>query len=258
MSKLEYNPITQTPFIGNHDSAFFKAMSAYLHKHRFTAHEALEYWPILTRRTSLQRFLALNELINLTLDVPGDIAEFGVWQGHSLLTWANLLEIYCTTDRSKQVFGFDTFSGFEEFDSVDGDIDITQRKSLDSFGGKEVLERLNDAIELFNSDRFVPWKSRIELVMGDVMKTLPVWLEKNQGRRFSLVYLDLDVYKPTKFVIEELWEKMPKGAVIAFDEYAKPAWQGESSAVDEFFLTKNQKIRKFRWNSSPGAFIIKT
>ena len=234
MSKLNFNPITQTPFLGGHDSNFFEAISSYLKKHEFTPHEALEYWPILTRRTTLQRFLALNELLRLTLDVPGDIAEFGVWQGHSLLTWANLLEIYCTTDRSKQVFGFDTFAGFEEFSSEDGVQDENQRKTKDAFGGESVYNRLIDAIKLYDSDRFVSWKSRITLVKGDVMKTLPAWIGENQGRRFSLVYLDLDVYHPTKLVIESLWDRMPSGAVIAFDEYAKPAWQGETSAVDGF------------------------
>lgn len=259
--KYQFNPITQTPFVeGGHDSKFFEAMSNYLQKHCFSAHEALEYWPILTRRTVLQRFLALNELLKMTIDVPGDIAEFGVWQGHSLLTWANLLEIYAITDRSKEVFGFDTFAGFTEFSKQDGEKDnIAQRKTMDAFGGKIVYERLLGAIELYDMDRFVSWKKRITLVEGDVLKTLPKWLEENPGRRISLVYLDLDVYKPTKLVIERLWDRMPNGAVIAFDEYAKPAWQGESQAVDEFLAENNrlERLKKFSWNSTPGAYLVK-
>jgi len=255
----QFNPITQTPFIGSHDSEAYERTANYLGTHGFTPHEALEYWPILTRRTSLQRFLALNELVKMTLEVPGDIAEFGVWQGHSLLTWANLLEIYATTDRSKEVFGFDTFAGFTGFSTKDGSLDSSQRKDLAAFGGRSVYERLVDAIALYDSDRFVPWKKRINLVQGDVVESLPQWLADNQGRRLSLVYLDLDVYEPTKFVLERVWDCMPAGAVLAFDEYAKPAWQGETAAVDEF-LTKNkrtEKLRKFRWNSTPGAFFVK-
>jgi hypothetical protein len=58
-------------------------------------------------------------------------------------------------------------------------------------------------------------------------------------------------------VIEELWNLMPAGAVMAFDEYAKPAWQGESLAVDEFLAGKHQTLKKFSWNSSPGAYLVK-
>lgn len=264
MSHHSFNPITQTPFISkggeSHDSDYFESVDLYLQKHSFSAHEALEYWPILTRRTSLQRFLALNELFKITLDVPGDIAEFGVWQGHSLLTWANLLEIYATTDRSKEVFGFDTFAGFTSFAKEDGTTgDVQQRKTLDSFGGESVYRKLLDAIELYDMDRFVSWKNRISLIVGDVMETLPKWLSDNQGRRFSLVYLDLDVYEPTKFVMDQLWSHMPNGAVLAFDEYAKPAWQGESQAVDEFLQENGLKetLKKFPWNSTPGAYLIK-
>jgi hypothetical protein len=168
MTKYQFNPITQTPFLKGHDSEFFEMVEGYLKKHEFSAHEALEYWPILTRRTTLQRFLALTELFKLTINVPGDIAEFGVWQGHSLLTWANLLEIFCSTDRSKQVFGFDTFAGFGEFTSEDGLEDSTQRKTLNAFGGRQTYSRLVDAISLYDIDRFVPWKNRIILVEGDV------------------------------------------------------------------------------------------
>ena len=258
MSRFQFNPITQTPFLMGHDSDFFEMVTRYLEKHEFSPHEALEYWPVLTRRTTLQRFLALAELFKLTLNVPGDIAEFGVWQGHSLLTWANLLEIFCNTDRSKQVFGFDTFTGFGEFSSEDGLQDQSQRKTLDAFDGRRAYDCLVDAISLYDADRFVPWKNRIILVEGDVTETVPKWVAENPGRRLSLVYLDLDVYRPTKVVMEKLWKLMPNGAVMAFDEYAKPTWQGESQAVDEFLGDKLQVLQKFSWNSSPGAFLVKS
>jgi hypothetical protein len=254
----KFNPITQTPFLGGHDSAFFERVQSYLEENKFSPHEALEYWPLLSRRTTLQRFLALDELIRATLDVPGDIAEFGVWQGHSLLTWGNLLEIHCNTDRSKQVFGFDTFTGFTQLDEEDGSgEDVQQRRSLLAFKQRESYQRLVGAIELYDSDRFVAWKPRIHLVKGDVNLTLPDWIKNNGGRRFSLVYLDLDVYAPTKIVLDNVWSLVPKGGIVAFDEYAKPAWPGESLAVDEFFYDKSERIRKFTWTSSPGGYVVK-
>ena len=76
---------------------------------------------MLARRQALKRFLAHVELFKMTLDVPGDVAEFGVFRGFGLFTWANLLESYCIGDRTKVVYGFDNwqgFTGFSEQDSV--------------------------------------------------------------------------------------------------------------------------------------------
>jgi hypothetical protein len=47
----------------------------------------------------------------------------------------------------------------------------------------------------------------------------------------SLLFLDFDLYKPTRVALEELVPKMPKGAVIAFDELDNPlmAWRNKSN-----------------------------
>ena len=44
---------------------------------------------IYTRRVFLKRFLAHYELYRLTIDLPGDIVELGVYRGASLFSWAN-------------------------------------------------------------------------------------------------------------------------------------------------------------------------
>lgn len=51
--------------------------------------DAVKMFPVLVRRQWLKRFLAHVELFKLTLDVPGDIAELGVFRGAGLFTWAN-------------------------------------------------------------------------------------------------------------------------------------------------------------------------
>lgn len=253
-----FNPITQTPFRGDHDRDIFEKLSNYLKQNSFSAQEALEYWPLLTRRTSIQRFLACNEILKLTIDVPGDIIEFGVFQGHSLMTWANLLEAYCTTDRSKQVFGFDTWAGFPGFSDEDGSQrSDSDRKTETSLIDDKAYDRLIGAIDLYDADRFVSWKKRIQLIKGDIMVTLPKFLDNNLGRRFSLVYLDLDIYKPTKLALDLIWDRVPRGGVLCFDEYAVPAWEGETQAVDEFLESKSERLLKLPWNSSPGAYLVK-
>src|SRR5256885_15577603 len=81
---------------------------------------ALKLFPVLVRRQWLKRFLAHAELFKLTLEVPGDIAELGVFRGAGLFTWANLLETYCIGDRTKIVYGFDNWRGFTDVAPEDG------------------------------------------------------------------------------------------------------------------------------------------
>lgn len=96
-----------------------------------------------------------------TLDLPGDIVEFGVYRGASLMTWANLLEIRNMGDRQKQVFGFDNFSGFTEIAPEDGKEDPRVGKVMSGFNSDPFEDILRDAIAIFDQDRFIPHKPRI-------------------------------------------------------------------------------------------------
>jgi hypothetical protein len=94
----------------------------------FTAHgvqplDALRQFPVFARRQNLKRFLAHAELFKLSIEIPGDIAELGVFRGLGLFTWANLLEAYCIGNRTKTVYGFDNWRGFETIAPEDGGTD---------------------------------------------------------------------------------------------------------------------------------------
>src|SRR5215470_11593014 len=94
---------------------------------------AVKNFAVLARRQALKRFLAHVELFKMTLDVPGDIAEFGVFRGLGLFTWANLLESYCIGDRTKVVYGFDNWAGFTAFSEEDGAEKPQAQKVLSGF-----------------------------------------------------------------------------------------------------------------------------
>ena len=52
-----------------------------------------------------------------------------------------------------------------------------------------------------------------------------------------MLYLDVDNYDGSLAILKNLYGKMAKGGVIAFDEYGLKG-HGESEAVDEFFSKK--------------------
>lgn len=220
--------------------------------------DAVKHFTVLSRRQMLKRFLAHIELFQKTLDVPGDIAELGVFRGMGLFTWANLLESYCIGDRTKVVFGFDNWKGFTAFDDEDGAEKESAGKVVGGFNPEKYYEELQSAIDIFDADRFIPWKARIELIDGQIEETVPAFLAEKPGVRFSLVHFDCDLYKPTKAALEALWPKVSRGGLIIFDEYSMHDWPGETQAVDEFLADKPDAILKtLPWTNTPGAYLIK-
>lgn len=234
------------------------SIAEHCEKYQLTPLDAVSHFPILARRQSLKRFLAHVELFKMTLDVPGDIAELGVFRGLGLMTWANLLESFCIGDRTKIVYGFDNWEGFQDLAPEDGRAESSSGKVVGGFSPANYKAELQNAIDIFDSDRFVPWKPRVKLVEGDIAYSVPSFLEQNPGVRFSLVHFDCDLYLPTKNALEVLWPRISRGGVVIFDEYAIKEWPGETQAVDEFLLSHGDiRLRTFQWTNAPSSFLIK-
>jgi hypothetical protein len=220
--------------------------------------DAIKNFAILTRRQALKRFLAHTELFKMTLDVPGDIAEVGVYRGLGLMTWANLLEAYCIGDRTKMVFGFDNWKGFTSFSKEDGRLKELAGKTEGGFNPAAFREELESAIAIFDRDRFIPWKARIKLIDGNVEETAASFVEQNPGVRFSLIHFDCDLYKPTLAALRAFWPRVNRGGVVLFDEYGIHDWPGETAAVDEFIADKpGIRLRTFEWTNAPAAWLVK-
>jgi hypothetical protein len=168
------------------------------------------------------------------------------------------MEIHCMGDRHRKVIGFDNFTGFNEFDMKDGKEDPSVGKVLGGFNPSDTEFRLKDAISIFDSDRFIPFKPRVEIVKGDIVATVPKHVEDNPGMRISLLHFDVDLYRPTLVALEKLWPLVVPGGLLLFDEYAIPPWEGESKAVDEFFADKEIVLNRLSWCSNPGAYAIKS
>ena len=65
----------------------------------------------------------------------------------------------------------------------------------------------------------------------------------------SLLYLDLDIYEPTKKALEVFLPRMPKGAIIVFDELNAKIFPGETMAVAEAIGLRNLRIERFPFDS---------
>jgi len=195
-------------------------------------------------RQSLSLFLAKNEIFKRILDVHGNIVECGVFRGAGLMTWAQLSAIYEPVNHTRRIIGFDTFEGFSDLSDSDHSKDANfehKQKGSYAFGGKDEIE---ESIRLFDLNRPVGHLPKVELIKGDATRTIKKYIEENQHLVVALLYLDFDLYEPTKAAIEHFLPRMPKGAIIAFDELNQKQWPGETKAVLDTIGIRNIRIER--------------
>jgi hypothetical protein len=180
------------------------------------------------RRQDLTRLLARYEIFRRVVSVKGSIIECGVHHGAGLMGWANFSAILEPTNLTRQVFGFDTFEGFPAV----GDKDRSQIQLAKPGGLRaDCFDELAGLIQAFDQNRFLGHVPKVHLVKGDACKTIPQFIAEHPHLVVGLLFLDFDLYEPTKAAIEHFVPRMPRGAVIAFDQLDDPAWPGETQAL---------------------------
>jgi hypothetical protein len=225
------------------DLEYAQAMEGYFASSLGTTMDKLRNFTKFVPRQALSRFLAKHTMVQQVLEVHGHIVECGVFLGGGLTTWAQLSAIYEPFNHNRRVIGFDTFTGFVGVH----DKDKGDNLECATAGGyaAPAYDDLQQCLALYNLNRPIGHIPRVELVAGDACQTISGYLEKQPQTVVALLYLDFDLFEPTKMAIETFLPRMPKGAVIAFDELNHAAWPGESLAVLETIGIRNLRIRRF-------------
>src|ERR1043165_3259756 len=190
----------------------------------------LENFPKYVRRNHLKRFLAMYELFKMVLPVKGSVVECGVFRGFGLMSWAKLSTILEPENLTRRIYGFDTFAGFPSVSDAD-----RTGKGKASVGGLQAptYEELQSLITQYDRDRFLGHIPKVELIKGDIAETAPKFVEENPHLVVSLLFIDCDLFEPTKAALEAFVPRMPKGALLVCDELDNPIWPGETLAVLE-------------------------
>lgn len=205
----------------------------------------LENFPKYVRRQHLKRFLALYEVFKLALPVKGSVVDCGVFRGFSLMSWAKLSAMLEPENLTRRIYGFDSFEGFPS-------VSVRDRSGLaePTRGGLAAgsFEELRALIAEFDRDRFLGHVDKVHLVKGDVVQTIPKFLAEHPHLMVSLLFIDLDLYDPTQCALKHFLPRMPKGAVLAFDELDNPQWPGETLAVLEAVGLRELELRRLEWD----------
>ena len=188
-------------------------------------------------------------------DLPGDIVEVGVFKGSGVSSFIKFIDIYCPNS-NKKVVGFDIFNTVEasEILSKDGETDkdsmkvVYDRVEHSDLTLESVSERLKGTE--VSEDKF-------KLIKGDVEESLPKFLAENQGFRISLLYIDVDLDRPTYNSLKFLWDRILPGGIVLFDEYEYHKFS-ESTGVERFLKEKglDYSLKSTNW-VAPTAFIVK-
>jgi len=199
-----------------------------------------------TDTTRISTLINHYELYKKIISLPGDVVECGVFKGISLtrfLTFREILE----NNYSRKIYGFDVFGKFPKPKYQD---DKSFVKKWEKIAGDGIdITELND---ILLNKKF----SNFELVKGDVKKTIPNLIKQQPQLKISLLHLDMDIYEPTKFVLNKLFSHVVKGGIILLDDYNGVF--GVTKATDEFLSSnKNLEIKKLNFYKKP-SYIIKT
>ena len=201
----------------------------------FDLHERLHYGDPV-------RVLALMYLIEIanTLE-EGDYGEFGVREGPTAKV------IHCMMDAGRELYLFDTFEGFHvkdievekqalsqtEFENVQHVLSVADGEQTTGYSDGVRAEStgrgldLNSVVDTVADERD---RGNIHCIKG----WLPDSLVGCEDLRWRFVHLDLDLYAPTKSVLDYVWPRLVPGGIIAIHDCREINFIGGRKAVEEF------------------------
>jgi hypothetical protein len=196
--------------------------------------------------TRISKVLAHYELFKMTQSLPGAIVECGIFKGASFVRFGAFRNLFGNS-YSKKLIGFDIFGKFPESEYSD---DQKYREGFINETGGGVSISVDQLHEVLNRKKI----ENVELVKGDVNKTIPAYLKGNAHLKISLLNMDTDVYEPAVTILEQLYPRIVRGGILIVDDYG--VFPGETKAVDDYFADKDVEILKFPFAMTP-CYIIK-
>ena len=193
----------------------------------------------------IEKILIEYSIFCKSLKAPGAIVECGVFKGVSFSRYAMYRKIH--NMEGKLLIGFDAFGLFPETSFED---DQQLRGKFIEIAGKEgiSIEQLNTVLE--NKSCSI----NTQLIKGDICETVPIYVKDNPSFKISFINLDVDIYEPSKSVLENLYPLLTSGGVLLLDNYN--VFPGETKAVDDYFKDKDVIIQKEGINK-PIYYVVK-
>jgi len=188
----------------------------------------------------ISKFVTHLDLYRRISGLSGEIVECGVFKGVSLsrlIKFRALLE----NPLSRKIIAFDIFG---EFPEARYKADVKKRRQFISEAGSKSINRDELICILKKLDLY----KNIELVAGNILKTVPRYVSRNRHLKIALLHIDVDLYEATDICLKELYPLVVKGGIVILDDYG--AFPGANKAIDDYFVNKKVKIKKYPYSNA--------
>jgi hypothetical protein len=192
----------------------------------------------------VSKFATHLEVFKMVSRLAGDIVECGVFKGASLSRFIKLRSLFGNSF-SKKIIAFDTFGDFPE---AHYEPDKNKREAFIAEAGgisisKDELISILQKLNLYEN---------IELVEGNILTTVPEYSASHSFLKISLLHIDVDLYEPTKVVLETLYPHVVRGGIVVLDDYG--AFPGANKAIDDFFKDGKVRIQQLPYSHAISFF----
>lgn len=225
------------------------AMASLLKQSPIPDDELVDNLVLYVGRRQLGDVLAFDSLYRRILGTAGVVMEFGTRWGRHLGLLTALRARYEPYNVHRRIVGFDTFEGFPDV----GDADQGSRHARP--GGLSVTpgyqRHLDEVVAAHEAVDVLGHVQRTLTVAGDVRETLPQYLDENPQTVIALAYFDLDLYEPTRAVLESIRPYLTGGSLLAFDQVGHVKWPGETKALREVLGTDQVELELVEGSPTP-------
>lgn len=195
---------------------------------------AVRPWTMTANEKLFALILATRHVVDHGIE--GAIVECGVWRGGSMQAVARTLLERGVTDRELHLY--DTFEGMPDPTEHD--------RRRDGRPAADLLERSDRTAKVWavaglpdvqaGMEQTGYPRDRVHFHPGLVEEIIPV----HAPETIAILRLDTDWYASTKHELDHLYDRVPSGGVVLFDDYGY--WEGARQAVDEFLEATGERL----------------
>lgn len=221
-------------------------MAQYQPTSAIDVYEAENSFYLCSHPSRMAKLLAHYELYRKIVDLPGAVIEIGVYKGASFMRFASFRDIL-ENAYSRPLVGFDVFGSLP----TEGIEEAADQRFIERFetAGGEGISRVN-LEELLNAKGY----TNTTLIEGNIFTTLPEFLKHHPALKIALLHLDVDVYEPTAFALDQFLPHMARGGLVVFDDYGLV--KGATRAADEACAKLDVTIEKLSNYVIPAYFRV--
>ena len=188
----------------------------------------------LTPHNLQHALLRFAPLIEISLKAEGVFVECGIGYGRTLQIITSLLLL---KDKSRVVFGFDSFEGFPEPAKEDLTGKIYPKK------GAWKYVKPHHIYEIIQPSQGYTESVETRIYPGFFEDSIcpEVLAEIETLKGIAFLHLDVDLYQSYMCTLSRLWNLVNKGGVILFDEYhisSRDKFPGAYKAINEFLASE--------------------